>query len=220
MRKLLALGFLTSLTVLSAVVVMPAGAKPHGTNGLIAFTRFNAALGDTQLYTVNPDGSSEHQVLADPYQCPRWSPDGTRIAGCGTPDFGATRIVNPDDGTYRDLPWPDPELFSGCGTWSPDGKRLACESFGTTDPTRNGIYTMRSSDGGYLKRVTSNPGGDDLTGDYSPDRRGRQPSRTVRGQRQRHWPEADHDGARQLRRRLVVEGKRDRLRTTRHAGCA
>jgi Tol biopolymer transport system component len=52
--------------------------------------------------------------------------------------------------------------------WSPDSKRLACESFGDTDPSRNGIYTIRSSDGAGLTRMTSNPGGDDLPGDYSP----------------------------------------------------
>jgi Tol biopolymer transport system component len=46
---------------------------------------------------------------------------------------------------------------------------LACAGFGETDPSRNGIYTIRSSDGGGLTRVTSNPAGDDEVGDYSPD---------------------------------------------------
>lgn len=38
-----------------------------------------------------------------------------------------------------------------------------------TDPSRNGIYSIRSSDGGGLARITSNPGGEDIPGDYSPD---------------------------------------------------
>jgi Tol biopolymer transport system component len=38
-----------------------------------------------------------------------------------------------------------------------------------TDPSRNGIYTIRSSDGGGLTRITSHPGGDDNPGDDSPD---------------------------------------------------
>jgi Tol biopolymer transport system component len=71
----------------------------------------------------------------------------------------------------RHSPWPDPTLETYCGHWSPGGQRLACESFGVTDPRRNGIYTIRSSDGGGLRRVTSNPGGDDALGDYSPDGR-------------------------------------------------
>jgi Tol biopolymer transport system component len=31
------------------------------------------------------------------------------------------------------------------------------------------VYTLRSSDGGDLQRVTSNPTGDDRPSDYSPD---------------------------------------------------
>ena len=38
-----------------------------------------------------------------------------------------------------------------------------------TDPSRNGIYSIRVSDGGALQRITSSPGGDDIPGDYSPD---------------------------------------------------
>jgi Tol biopolymer transport system component len=71
---------------------------------------------------------------------------------------------------------PDPDhLFTACPLMSPDGSRLACESFGEdrfenpTDPTLNGIYTIRSADGGGLTRMTSNPGGDDLPGDYAPN---------------------------------------------------
>jgi Tol biopolymer transport system component len=79
-------------------------------------------------------------------------------------------IVDPDTGTFREFKWPDPALETHCGFgWSPDGTRLACESFGVTDPSRNGIYTIRASDGGGLSRITSNPDGDDIPGDYSPD---------------------------------------------------
>jgi Tol biopolymer transport system component len=37
------------------------------------------------------------------------------------------------------------------------------------DPSLNGIYSVRASDGGDLTRITSNPGGSDIPGDYSPD---------------------------------------------------
>ncbi len=61
-----------------------------------------------------------------------------------------------------------PDMFLGCALWSPDDARLGCEGFGLTDPSLNGIYTVRSSDGGDLQRVTVNPGGDDCPSDYSP----------------------------------------------------
>jgi Tol biopolymer transport system component len=57
-----------------------------------------------------------------------------------------------------------------CGlAWSPDGKRLPCETYGVTDPKRNGIYTIRASDGKELTRITTNPGGEDFPLAYSPD---------------------------------------------------
>lgn len=166
MRKLFGLGALVAVGLLSATAI-PAAAKPRGTNGQIVFGRFDPALGGAVVYTVNPGGSHEQQLTRG--ESPRWSPDGTLIATGGNPLGGATRIVNPDDGSYRDLPMPDPSLFTGCGVWSADMQRLACEGFGRIDPSRNGIYTIRSSDGGGLSRMTSNPGGDDIPGDYSPE---------------------------------------------------
>ena len=169
MRRLI-LGALASLAALATMSATPAAANAPQPNGQILFARFDPLLDNTVLYTVNPDGTHEQQVLALPVQCPHWSPDGTRIVTCGFPPNGATAIINPDDGSYRVLPMPDPDnLFTACPVMSPDASRLACESFGETDPSLNGIYTIRTSDGTGLTRMTSNPGGDDLPGDYSPN---------------------------------------------------
>ena len=64
-----------------------------------------------------------------------------------------------------------------CRAWSPDSTKLLCEVtnfFGHTE--LDGVYTIRSSDGGGLTRLTTNPyppegefGGGDIPGDYSPD---------------------------------------------------
>jgi TolB protein len=175
MRRLTIIGALAGLVALAAMSATPAGANPPGSNGQIAFDRFDPLLDQTFLYTVNPDGSHEHQVLSVGIHCPRWSPDGTLIAAaCAGNDSAA--IINPDDGSYRVLPRTDPDrLETHCPVWSPDAARLACEGYGqdqferVTDPSLNGLYTIRSSDGGGLTRVTSNPGGDDRPGDYSPN---------------------------------------------------
>jgi Tol biopolymer transport system component len=170
MRKLIVLGLLAGLAALAALTAMPADAKVPGPNGRIAFARFDPALGGTVTYTVNPDGSQVQQLFSRGLsEFPHWSPDGSEVSIFCCDDGMAAHIVNPDTGSFRELAPPDPTLETHCGQWSPDAQRLACETFGVTDPTLNGVYSIRSSDGGGLAQITSNPGGDDIPGDYSPD---------------------------------------------------
>src|ERR671937_3178447 len=61
-----------------------------------------------------------------------------------------------------------PGLFNPCGIPSPEGKVLLCETF-SDDGSQNGIHTIRSLDGGGLTQITSNPGGDDVPGGWSPN---------------------------------------------------
>jgi Tol biopolymer transport system component len=161
MRNLVMLALLAVAVV--ATSASPAAAKPRGTNGKIVTNSFNTALGQEQVYTVDPDGTDQQLVAPD--EAAAWSPDGSLINLFG-------RLLNPDDGSIIDLnlnaQYPDFSIL-GCQPWSPDGARLACEGFGLTDPNLNGIYTVRSSDGGDLHQITSNPGGDDCPGDYSPN---------------------------------------------------
>jgi Tol biopolymer transport system component len=173
MRKLLVLGLVASLVAVAAVTAMSAGGSAPGQNGRIAFARFDPALDGTVTYTANPDGSHVEQLFsAGPSGEPRWSPDGSEVAILAACTDGeencALTIANPDTGEFRQLKMSDPTLFTACIVWSPDGKRLACEGFGEPDSSRNGIYTIRSSDGGGLTRMTSSPGGYDMPGDYSP----------------------------------------------------
>lgn len=166
MRKLLICGVLLAL-VLGAGV---AGAKPTAMNGLITFARFNPALGDTQVYVVNPDGTHERLVqgAAETGECPQWFPDGGHIAMCGSPIGDESRFINPDDGTFQDVGTPPPNTFNPCGFPSPDGTLLLCETF-SDDGSQNGIHVVRASDGGGFRQITSNPGGDDVPGSWSPD---------------------------------------------------
>jgi Tol biopolymer transport system component len=100
----------------------------------------------------------------------RWSPDGGEVTVFCCDDGMIAHIIDLDTGDLRVVETPDPtlELFCDFG-WSPDGERLVCEGYGVDDPSRNGIYSVRASDGRDLIQITSNPDGGDIPGDYSPD---------------------------------------------------
>lgn len=161
MLRLIMLGLLAA--ALAAIVAIPAAAKPRGTNGKILIDRAdNSATGEEQTFTVDPDGT-DFTLLANNSEAGQWSWDGTRISMF-------EQVLDFDSGIFTSLNLDTqyPDMFLGCAQWSPDDARLACEGFGLSDPSLNGIYTVRSSDGGDLQRVTSNPGGDDCPSDYSP----------------------------------------------------
>jgi WD40-like Beta Propeller Repeat len=164
MRRLITLLIgLLAIAVIVAASAAPAAARPRGSNGKILINRADSlATGEEQTFTVDPDGS-DFSLLANNAEAGQWSYDGTKIALFeGFLDFDSGIL------TSLNLDTRYPDLFLPCGVWSPDDKRLACEGFGMTDPSLNGIYTVRASDGGDLQRVTSDPGGDDCPSDYSP----------------------------------------------------
>jgi Tol biopolymer transport system component len=167
MRKLIVFALLVA--GIAAIVALPATAKPGGTNGKLLVNVDNSTTGTEQVYTVDPDGT-DRQLLYDNSEAGQWSPDGRQV-GLAVQTTGQQLIYNVDTGATADLGLSDryPNLALFCVLWSPDGSRLACEGFGQTDGSLNGVYTVRSSDGGGLQRVTSDPNGDDCPSDYSPN---------------------------------------------------
>lgn len=168
MHVLAAAGSALMLLCLTASI-QPASAKTPGPNGQIVFFHTTRAdRGPASVYTINPDGTGQ-QLVHQSADVPHWSPDGTQIAmecngsSCGT---ASALIVVAATGSARLLPSSDPTLGLGCFTWSPDGSRLLCGTLDETDPSRNGIYTVRASDGGDLTRVTDFG---QTPGDFSPD---------------------------------------------------
>jgi hypothetical protein len=104
MSKLIAFVLLAgAIAVLTAI---PATAKQPAGNGRIVFARFDPALDDDFIYTANPDGSHEQQLLATGAEGPRWSKERRRLetpvrdfraAGChahlrGSRSTGRNRI--------------------------------------------------------------------------------------------------------------------------------
>src|SRR5438874_8950379 len=150
-RRLNSRAAMTAIVALVLTLVPPAGATVPGTNGRIVWGRFNPDIGDDDIYTANPDGTGEVKV-AGPSECPRWSPDGNHIVLPGT-------IID-WDGSNSFQFWPGTTQLYGCGIWSADGSRIAFESWDETNTNFvPGIFSVRSTDGGDLKRLTANPFG-------------------------------------------------------------
>jgi Tol biopolymer transport system component len=191
MKRLIVLSSVCVTTLMGvATSGDPAQAKAPGPNGRILFSRLlldftekRVEVFKSYVYTANPDGSDVQPLTPNPLcsdlhrgQCTaeagRWAPDGSEVLVepdvCGLRNCAAF-IVNPDTGVVRTLPQTDPARPVHCGAWSPDGLRLACtvvnEDFGG-DTSLDGIYTIRSSDGGGLRRVTDFVS---FPADYSPD---------------------------------------------------
>lgn len=174
MRARVVLLLIPTLAAFASIVAGATGGTSSSGDERIVFAReMPRGSNETFTYTANTDGSGMKRLFRSGASgSPRWSPDGRRVAvlaGCtdGSENCAFT-IVDADTGRIRQVKMRDPDLFTGCVVWSPDAKRFACEGFGATDPFRNGVYTLRTSDGGGLVRVTRNTFGYDSPGDYSP----------------------------------------------------
>jgi Tol biopolymer transport system component len=162
------------LVIAFALLLLPKSIlAQQRTNGLIAFVRSDFNTGIDTTYIMNPDGTHLRLLLAGA-SVPHWSPDGTLLAmqtpfNGGCPPCSSTTIINPDTAQQRVLSPPDPNLATFCSLWSPDASLFACDGENDNDPSLNGIYTIRSSDGGGLSRITNAGGAIDIPIDYSPD---------------------------------------------------
>jgi Tol biopolymer transport system component len=134
--------------------------------GHLAYGRFLS--GDQRaLFVAFPDGTGERQLLpSSDSEQPHFSPDGKRIAVTATGHVGA--VINADGSGLRYLAATKPSPNLACVVWSPDATRLACEGFSDSAPADGGLYTVRSSDGGDLRRVTH---ARDAPCGFSPDGR-------------------------------------------------
>jgi len=141
--------------------------------GRLLFSRFSEASHTNQgSFTALPNGTQEAAVPL-PFEegLLRWSRSGKEITVATQLADGriGTAILAPDGTVLRTLEIPDPSLNLVCGPWSVDDARLACEAWDDTDASRRGIYSVRASDGGDLKRLSSAPKGSaDFPGDFSP----------------------------------------------------
>lgn len=136
--------------------------------GRILFARVSAS-GQGRLLVVSTAGSGEQPFSTGraSFETRNLSPDASRLAivsanGRGQLVSGMARV---DGSGVRLFARPDPTLNLACGVWA-SAARMACEAWDDAAPSRDGIYTVRASDGGDPQRLTR---ARDVPCDYSPD---------------------------------------------------
>jgi Tol biopolymer transport system component len=179
MRRLTVLATVAGMMLFGLVAVVPTAQGIPPANGKIAFN-LGGPNDSVSGFTVNPDGTDLQQIVGwdGSVNAASWSPDGKKILASAWSDFFPgvqPATANPDGSGFR-LLYQQP-LFApldlSAHFWSPGGTRLLCHSEGNfgLDPGLAGLYTVRSSDGGDLVRVTTTPqdGSNDVGYGYSPD---------------------------------------------------
>jgi hypothetical protein len=139
-----------------------ASSAPHDTNGKIAFVRYDLSADEGRSFLIDPSGSQEVQVGTGDVVCSTLSVDKERLL-CAVfiADEGARPAIADADGSgFKVLDaYPGQHRSLWCRDWLAQDTRLLCTSDQGGDPADNGLYTLRSSDGGDLKRVTVAPAG-------------------------------------------------------------
>jgi Tol biopolymer transport system component len=166
----------TNAPVQTAVPTAVVPTAPPGLSGRLVFARFTEATHTfTGMFSSAADGSGEVAVpMPWTEGGGRWSTSGDEIAVPTQLDDGrvGTAILDATGAVLRVLEIANEGLNLPCTTWSPDDARLACEGWDDSDAVRAGIYTVRSSDGGDIQRLTTPPAGmADDDGDWSSDGR-------------------------------------------------
>jgi TolB protein len=139
-------------------------------NGLLAY-QSEAVAGDhtqTDIHTVRPNGTDVRALTATPNENefgPAWDRTGTRIAFWRTPAPFGPGSVWTMDATGVDQRQLTTGVDARDPAWSPDGTRIV---FTMVDATGFHLWTMRASDGGDRRQLTS---GSDLEFEpsWSPD---------------------------------------------------
>ena len=158
------------LVAVGALLVILAGVYATGRhstpdkplNGRIVFARYDPRQDALVLTTVNPDGTHLVELRSGQHEGPHWSPDGTQI---GFTDA----VMNADGSGFRTRDYSQAGLTLAAWDWSPDGERLLMEGWNDAeDESVHGVYTVRASDGGDLRRLDQ-PGDVGVPGAFSPD---------------------------------------------------
>ena len=103
---------------------------PAVPRGLIAYAVTSSDSDSGEVRVIRPDGTGSRLLNPDgtPGRCPRFSPDGSRIAYFATADGRDDLVVVGPDGSDRRTSPLLTQRSSRTITWSPDGRQVAYDA--------------------------------------------------------------------------------------------
>src|ERR1700730_14699521 len=132
-KTIISLAIATAFTGVLISLARPAQATFPGKNGRISFLEVNASNTAVDIYTINPDGSDEHQLTSlGPSQfvanSAQWSRNGRQLV---FPVVTANPVPGPicglsADGRNQHAVFTDPGNLDLHTTFSPDGNHIVC----------------------------------------------------------------------------------------------
>jgi len=123
------------------------------------------------VYRIDAGQTKEHLIRAGVLDYALLSADGTQFTTFTPAADGrdSTSVFNVEGTGYRVLPITDSTLQLPAGTWSAGTSRIISAGIDPSDPSRTGLYSRRSSDGGGLIRLTDAGTRFDWPNQSSPD---------------------------------------------------
>ena len=182
MRRVIALS--TAIVATWIGLVAQTGVVPARATGTVDRIAFSRRVGESSpdIITVKPDGSDPMQVpLGEPaetFAIPVWSPDRSHLLisnldrGEEEPLEFPPATVRPDGSDFNIVvAHAEGSDVTYCSAWTTDGQRLLCAIGGSDVGVPAGVGSIRASDGGDFKRLTTDPfqNSSDIPTDVSPD---------------------------------------------------
>jgi dipeptidyl aminopeptidase/acylaminoacyl peptidase len=164
---------LASAVLMLATFTLPEEARAAfpGKNGKIAFARYSDDTLQSEIYTMNADGSDQTNITNNVFDDldPAWSPDGTKIAFSSSRDgiYSEVYTMNADGSNVTRLTNTS-EVSEQGPAWSPDGTKIAFTVLGIGVSDDTGIYTM-NADGSNRTQIVSFGGSPLSDPNWSPD---------------------------------------------------